>query len=359
MKAIIIGGLAFFVVIVLFIAVLPFFFGVNFGGSASVAGRGVFMSEDGGLTWEEINNVADSRSNLSAFTITDFAVDPGDSNKLYAGTKGNGLWRSGNLGENWEKIVDGSGVLAQRSDVFRIDISRANPKLWFLAVYQKNRGTLLKSEDGGRTFEEVYFMPVERFGVFDVWFDDASGSVFIVTGQGGLLESGDRGKSWRVVRWFADGLLRFEASPAFRSTFYVLTSGGRMFKTTDRGGTWLDITSNFDAFDKSRTSQDLTITGRSGKLYLSSDYGLLSSRDGGSSWERVQVIIPPEALPVLAVAFHPFNESAFFISAKDNLYKTADGGFTWSIVPVPELGRITKLVIDKNAPSRMYMVSNR
>ena len=205
----------------------------------------------------------------------------------------------------------------------------------------------------------MYFVPVERFGVFDLSYDDATGSAIIANGQGGLLESRDKGRSWRVAKWFSDGLTGLAVDPRAASTFYVLTSGGKIFKTTDRGASFVDLSSGFASFDRSYKNQNLAIDPLSGTLYLGSDYGLIRSRDAGFSWEGVPVIIPPEALPVLSVAVHPNDSRIFFASAQSQIYKTVDGGTSWSIVLSPTTRRVTKIVIDKNNTNRIYLLANR
>lgn len=360
MKTIIIAGFVFFLIIVVVIVILPFLLGFSFDRPQSKASdQGLFVSQDGGATWQPRNGIKDSRQKLSGLVITDFVIDPVNSNRLYIGTSNSGLWKSINGGEFWEKVVDKDGVLDPRAEILRFSISRKNSKLWFVAVYQENRGSLLRSEDGGESFREVYFVPVEKFGLFDVWYDDIYGSIFIVTGQGGFLESRDLGKSWRVLKWFNDGLIGLVPDPRQSSILYALTSRGRVYKTSDRGTSWIDLSSSFDLFDKSHRNQNLTVDSISGILYLGSDYGLLRSLDGGNSWQRVPVIIPPEALPVLSVAVHPRDPRTFYISAKFQIYKTADNGTTWSIISSPTTRRVTKLAIDKVNPTTIYLISNR
>ncbi|MDO8561113.1 MAG: hypothetical protein Q7R91_02775 [bacterium] len=363
MKTILIAGAVMFGIIVLAIVVLPFIFGVTFS-APSTAGKadtqGVFLSEDGGATWQARNNIKDSKLKLSGLNITDFAIDSKNSGWLFMATSNSGIWKSDDGGQNWEKVVDKAGTLDPKAQVLRLVISKKNSNLWFTAVYQKNRGAVLKSEDGGETFKEVYFVPVERFGVFNLAYDDAAGIVTIVNGQGGLLESRDLGKSWRVVKWFTDGLTGIVADPVASSIYYILTAKGKIFKTADRGASFTDLSSNFSSFDKSWKNQNLTIDPLSGTLYLGSDYGIIRSKNGGFSWESVPVIIPPEALPVLSIAVNSNDSRAFFVTAQSQIYRTADGGVNWSIVPSPISGRrITKFVIDKNDANRIYLIGNK
>lgn len=359
MKTIIVSGFVVFVVIVVLVVLLPFFFGVELAGMGGQprAGIGVFASRDGGLAWEQQNSIKDSRLTLSSFVITDFVMDPRDSSHLYVGTADSGIWESEDSGKEWRRVMDEVGVLDSGAKILKIAISKRYEGLWYVAAYQKNRGVLLKTEDGGRNFREVYFVSVERFGVFDVWIDDVAGTVSIVTGQGGFLESGDGGKSWRVMKWFTDGIVRLAVDERMRN-FYVLTSRGRMYKSVNRGRDWIELTQNFSSFNGGLRNQSLVIDQRAGILYLASDYGLIRSYDGGVSWVRVPIIIPPEALPVLSVTISPASSGVFYISAQSQLYKTVDAGLTWSAVAIPSVRKVTKVVVDERDPAIIYFVSN-
>lgn len=358
MKVIIVFGLIIFVLIVSLVVLVPFFFGLRFESAGRPDENGVFVSFDSGLTWEARNTIRDSRSTLASFYISDFVIDPRNSDRLYVGTRGGGILASEDGGLTWRRISDPNGALEAGAEILRIAVSKNHPETWYVAAYQKNRGVLLKSDDGGKSFREVYFVPVERFGVFDVWVHDGTRAVYVATGQGGFLESFDEGRSWRVLKWFPDGLVRLAVDELTRD-FYVLTSRGRMYKSADRGRSWTELTDGFGSFDRSHRNQNLTVGQKVGELYLGSDYGLVRSRDGGVSWAGVPIIIPPEALPVLAVAVNPGNTQSFFISAQSQVYKTSDGGTTWAIVQTPAGGRVTKIVVAEDDPSRMFLISNR
>ena len=58
-----------------------------------VGSRGVWLSQDGGETWQSLG--------LTEFVVTALAIDPTNPAILYAGTQSNGVWRSLDGGRSW------------------------------------------------------------------------------------------------------------------------------------------------------------------------------------------------------------------------------------------------------------------
>ena len=349
---------------VVLVVILPFMLGYSSESRPSSGSSvktqediGIFKSVDGGISWEK-KNESEERVPINAFSILDFEFYPKDSKIIFAGTKGGGLWKTGDGADSWKKVLDKNSILDSTAWVHKIAISKSNPDEIYLAVFQKNRGRILKSADGGESFVEVYFTPLEKFGVFDIFVDEA-GTVFIVTGQGGFFESRDHGKTWKIVRWFKDGLIKLAVNPNNFSIMYVLSPPGNIFKTSDKGKSWLDITPALSEFDGAKINQYLYIDSVSSNLFLASNYGLLKSTSGGASWGRVQVIIPPEALPALAVATDPRNANIIYVSASNQLYKSMDGGASWSVANSPSGKKLTTLKIDSKNPEVMYAVVSK
>lgn len=362
MRTALITFLIVFFIGIFIIVVLPFFLAeVPLAPAATedrkplAAAQGVFRSDDGGRTWVPKVAIGAGRRTLERVRVNKLLVDPRDANTLYLATNGSGLYLSFDRGESWGLVRDESGLLDPRANVLALEVNPGNPEEWYLAVFQQNRGSLLRTADAGKSFTEVYSIAVERFGIFDLEIFRGSGAVGIITGQGGYLETFDQGRTWRVVRWFRDGLLDFVVDPTNPALRYVASSRGSIFKTADSGRSWLDITPNLRSFSGSTSNQRL-LTDQLGTLYLGSNYGLLRSRDGGNSFEPLPLIIPPEALPILAVAVDPRDQSHLLVSAGPQVYETFNGGETWSLVAVPGRGRITKLIFDHQNSKTIYAV---
>ncbi|OHA05011.1 MAG: hypothetical protein A2934_01305 [Candidatus Sungbacteria bacterium RIFCSPLOWO2_01_FULL_47_10] len=343
----------------IFIVILPFMLGYapSSPRSPEAEEMGIFKSTDGGITWEKRAESAESVP-LNAYAVLETAFHPKDSGTIFVGTKNGGLWKTENGGELWRKIADNNNVLAPDSQVYGISFSTTNPDELYLAVYQNDRGRVLKSEDGGKSFREMYFTPVEKYGVFDIFVDEAD-RVFMISGQGGFFESRDHAKTWKVLRWFRDGLIRLEVDPNNHSVMYAISPKGNIFKTSDRAVSWIDMTEPLSKFDGAKSDQTFFIDPSTSRLYLASKFGVMRSDNGGTSWKELPIIIPPEVLPALAVAVDPKDSRTLYVSAASQLYKSADGGTSWSVAQSPSDMRLTLLAIDPEDSNIIYAVVSK
>ncbi|MEK7160582.1 MAG: hypothetical protein AAB724_00995, partial [Patescibacteria group bacterium] len=89
-------------------------------------------------------------------------------------------------------------------------------------------------------------------------------------------------------------------------------------------------------------------------LYSGSQKGLLKSVDAGQFWERLNIVIPPSAVPILAVAQDPINPDRLYYAAGNVVYRTFDRGQTWSVQPLPTTKKIKVLTIDPRSAGIIY-----
>ena len=124
--------------------------------------RGVYKSNDGGKTWENILFLNNSTG------CADLAMDPSDPNTLYAsmwefrrtawsfnsGGENSALYKSTDGGKNWNKIHKGfpKGKLGRLA----IGVSESNPQTLYTVIEsEKNEDKgLYKSVDGGENWEQ-------------------------------------------------------------------------------------------------------------------------------------------------------------------------------------------------------------
>lgn len=321
----------------------------------ALADQGVFRSPDGGSSWQQASWIEGRRGTVASFRVHRLVPDPVATTTLYLLTSGNGLWVTDTRGDLWTQVGDRSQVLRPDADVLAMAVNPEDRREWYLAVFQGNRGRVLRTTDGGASFREIYFTPVERFGVFDVHYDRASRAVTIATGQGGVLETRNAGATWRVVRWFADGIIQFLVSPVNPAVRFAVTPRGSLFRTTDGGATWADVTPSFSIFSGA-TARQRWLMDQSGTLYLGSDYGLLRSVDHAATFIEPSLIIPPNVLPVLAIAVDSRNVTRIFVSAIGQLFASSDYGTTWEILLPPTTQRVTQLLVDRGDANILYAV---
>ena len=385
------------ILLLIFLAViLPFILnivGINvlqYGssvGDAVTSSASLIRSSDGGVTWKNAS-VSESRTSFPR-TIFDITIHPTNPDVMFLGAKSSGLWKSTNAGVSWTKVIDAGRALSQTADVYRVGISHSSTTVMYLAAFQGRRGRVLKSEDGGVSFREMYFVPSDGYVISDVYVDPIdSNHIRSITGQGGVLDSRDGGRTWRVVKWFSEPLTKLIINPDFFSEEFVMTGRGKLFKTFDAGENWAELSGlksapgySLENPAVSEEGRTITVTpfqfrGFSGfgtasiealvadvtnfaRLYIGATDGLYRSTDGGFMWDRLSVLIPSDALPVTAVATHPGNPQIIFAGARNQLHWSTDGGTNWAVETLPTSSRILGLSIHPTKPEVMFSVLGR
>jgi len=126
-------------------------------------GRVLFKRSDCGETWQDITGDIYVDWETS---IGDIAINPVNTNILYAGTVGffgGCLYKSVDSGKHWEKITDDVG------GVTCIAIDNQNPNIIYLGT--ADIGDVLKSTDGSENWEKTGLQETCVF-VYDILIDD-------------------------------------------------------------------------------------------------------------------------------------------------------------------------------------------
>ncbi len=329
------------------------------GSKTTVSGSGILYSEDKGDNWTQRANVT-SGQNISKYNITEIAVHPVDTNIIFAGTDSGSLYRSKDGSSSWEAISDKNNILLTRSMVKAIALDRENSKRLFVAVFQDSKGRVLRSEDQGDSFEEMYFTSKDKIGVNDIILSSLNkNQIFIGTDDGLILESSDGGFSWRTIGRFTSPIHKLAQTSGGTLLAVVKTKG--LLRSNDLGANWLDSQDTVNgkrlqSFSGANSIEYMVIDPQNASnIYLGTAYGLLRSIDGGISFTAPPLVIPPQSLPVMSIGIDPRNSNIIFVGAGQAIYRSEDGGEHWSVHAVPTNKRLLIMSVFPNDGNKILI----
>ncbi|SNS98018.1 Uncharacterized protein SAMN05421640_1870 [Ekhidna lutea] len=153
----------------------------------------LYVSDDAGDTWTQLKTGLPE----GKWGKTGLAISPINPDVLYAAielnrTKG-GVWRSDNRGGSWTKMSD--AVAGATGPHYYQEIYASPHK--FDRLYMMNN-TLMKSEDGGKTFENMD-ETAKHGDNHSITFKMSDPNYLLVGTDGGVYESFDLGGSWRYM----------------------------------------------------------------------------------------------------------------------------------------------------------------
>jgi photosystem II stability/assembly factor-like uncharacterized protein len=266
--------------------------------------RGIYRSLDQGKTWRR-----HSETPLKGRTETPgcLQLDPTrKSSRLLVPTVYGGPVALGVKETTAWQFMDGK---ASHVDWCALDWTRDDPK-FVLALKHESRGMLLRSRDGGKTFDEIG----KGFGPAFV-FDNDTAVAAAVKGPehpaGGLLRTTDGAVTFQSVGSYSPvALPRWHGN-----TLYWLVEGA-LIRTRDKGATWTRVCDLKDG----RCGPVFGKTAR--EMFVLSRSGVVASTDGGATWAAP--IPVPElkgVAPLSWLDYDPVNEVLYVMKMGSDLFK--------------------------------------
>ncbi len=337
---------------IFFVPLFAFPLACNSLGSSA----GVFASYDSGQSWQQKGKVGKKES-LNDKEIYSLKFDPKNALVIYAGTKENGLFKTSDGGDLWYQVADQSLPKMGKMTVSDLAIDSQDNNWVYVAAFAENYGWVLRSQNGGSNWEEVFKTAQKNTGVTALTVSPGGSSkVFMGTEEGGLFSSSDHGSNWQSLRWFESGVIDIAIDSQNPQTIYVSTSRSGIFKSVDGGGTWVPL--NFGASEllgEPTVFKLLSLSSNGGTILAASEKGLLKSQDNGASWQKVDIVVPPNSLPILSVVAHPQRANQFYYTAGSVVYKTIDGGKSWSVHPLGTTGNADCIEVNPYYPDNLLV----
>ncbi len=296
-------------------------------------GGGVFKTTDGGITWAPVTD------KYFGGTIGAIGISESNPDIVYVGageypirgnvSHGDGVWRTTDAGKTWVSLG-----LADTRQISRVRVHPTNP---------------------------------------DIVYVGAQGHVFGPNAERGVYKTTDGGKSWRKILYRNDstGITDLVMSAKDPETLYAafweawrtpwqLVSGGAgsgIFKSTDGGEHWTEITRNPGLPQGVIGNIGLAVSpvnpNHVWAIIEADSGGVYRSMDGGATWSRTNSDrkLRQRAWYYTRIFADPKDESSVYV-LNTSMYRSTDNGKTFRNIQVPH-GDNHDLWIAPNDAQRM------
>lgn len=317
------------------------------------SGSGLFLSNDGGASFEEIGAGLPPPAQVGGL-----AFDPVDPSIVYAAGGVEGIFRSVDEGRTFARL-EGLGEAQGRGlGVNEVAVNSRGPSDPPFIYASTSLGPY-RSDDGGKTFAPIHD-GFRALSVNDLAID-AAGRLLIATFNSLGVFRSDGSGAYQIIGdtlplEIAPALVAMAAAPD-EPDLYVVAAGrggpSGVFRTTDGGGSWTRARIAGDPTFYIRTRIAFAPSDSS-RVYLVSggpSTGLFRSNDAGKSFDRVAA----ETLSTIAV--DPRDPNVLYLgngSGVGGLFKSTDGGLTLLSVA---RGTISYIAVDPQSPDIVYAAS--
>ena len=297
-----------------FVALLLGVAGLGAATTGPAAASGEKLVDPGlyeSLQWRNIGPTTGGRS----IAVAGSTARP---NEYYFGATGGGLWKTTDGGTNWSPVTDGQ---IKSASVGAIEVCPTNPDIVYIGMGEVEfRGDVLpgdgvyKSTDGGATWKHMGLSDAHMIGRVrvdptncDRVFVASLGHGFGPNTERGVFRSTDGGATWQRTLYRDDltGAVDLSIDPSNPQVMYaalwhayrkpwLLNSGGDsggLFKSTDGGSTWTELTNNPGLPDGPLGKIGVSVSGAdSNRIYAvieAANGGMFRSDDAGATWQLV------------------------------------------------------------------------
>ena len=321
--------------------------------------KGLFKTFDGGLNWIPRNH------GITNVEVLQIAINPENPDMMYAGTAGYGIFKTENRGASWVPVNNGLTDFV----IYALAISPSSPNTIFLGT----REGIFKTKDAGAQWTAVNdginlpYIHIQSIAVDPIDPDVVYAGNRYEWNTGSIFKTTDGGTNWVELQTGIqpDSIKSISVAFTQPETVYAGTWGSGVIKSTDAGANWVAIGPD-SPHDYIETIS--VHPADSNKLYIGSgipvirDYGGGNYNNAGNGWDEITAARALYFYDVVTI--NPqYPEIAYAASSK-GFFKTVTGGGTWGLVLKGETGlpfgmSLQALASDGSDPNTLYAGTNQ
>jgi photosystem II stability/assembly factor-like uncharacterized protein len=290
----------------------------------------VYKSSDTGATWIRLNG------ELARTRVISLAIDPQLSATVFAGTMGDGTYKSPDGGRTWHQFKTG----IQKGTISAIVNEIVFNPMGTEMVYAGTTVGVFRSLDGGRTWDERMQGMSEVNFVVTLAIDPQSPNVLYAGTTGGVYRTNNSGERWEKkfsgmiaddakMASMAMGINALAIDPTNGAVVYAGTTNG-LYKSTDQAEHWTKIGGSIEHSYVSAIQLDPISPST---LYLATSDRVQKSEDGGKTWKPKTAGLA--AVSIRSLQISPKDPKILYVGTNGGgLYRSMDAGDSWTRLPL-------------------------
>jgi photosystem II stability/assembly factor-like uncharacterized protein len=317
---------------------------------------GVWKTTDFGHTWTPIFDDQPTGS------IGAIAVAPSNPEIIYVGSgeglqrpdlsTGDGIYKSIDGGKNWRHVG-----LRDGQQIPKIIVDPKNPNRLFVAVLGHPYGAnaergVFRSDDGGATWQKALYKD-ENTGASGLAFDSTNSQIIYASlwcsrhgpwenGQwqgvgSGLFKSTDDGTTWRQLTSGLPtaeqglGRIGFCIAPSDPKCIYARVDSrqrGGVYRSNDAGESWQQVNSELRVWGRGDDFTGIAVDPKNKETVYVANTSTYRSVDGGKSFTAIRGA--PGGDDYQSIWINPDNPQIILLSSDQGAIISVNGGVTWS-----------------------------
>ena len=244
----------------------------------------------------------------------------GQAGVFYIGLPGGGVWKTTSAGETWSPVFDSVTAV---SSIGAVEVAPSDPNIVYVGTGDLitglgiNEGNgVYKSTDAGKTWQHLGLDESKQ--IPSMLVDPRDPNIVLVAAQGdvhkksdarGVFRTMDAGRTWTRTLYADDstGIQKLARAFDVPNVIFATTvphyvpptprprrvgpdtgrTGTALYKSTDGGVTWREITGGGLPRISGRTSIAVAMHTDAQRVFIITDAGLWRSDDGGATWRKM------------------------------------------------------------------------